>query len=993
MQAPAPERRVGETSAALSTFEAKLVDELTGDGVAGDGAGASVAVSGDWAVVGAQNHPVNGVKMGAAYVFARTQGKWALHSRLAPKDGAAGDGFGWRVAMDATTIVVSSADANMGVGAAYVYVLSGSRWTEQAEVAPASGTSDLDFGAGLAIDGDTLAVGADGQTTAAGAVYVFTRAGTTWSQQARLSPATTQVGWQFGWSVALEADLLVVGNIYGANASAVQTGTASIFERAGTTWTQTGSLSASDGMDGDEFGWSVSCAGDTVVVGAPQETNGAIGSAYVYTRGTSWAAPTEQKLSSPDQTGVQFFGNTVRVDATHLYVAAPFNYTVANPGKIYEFVRSGAGWDPTGHVVATSVQTKDVFGFGFDWDGSTLLVGADYASVVQQSQQGLAYAFSAADGTTWNHQPLQTSDGVNGDAFGTSVAAFNDRIVVGTPSKFKGALVGANPQLVGEARVFLRGNSGWQTEAILDSPTQFSGGAFGQAVALSENTAVVGASAETVGSVHGQGTAYTFTRAGTSWSTGTALVLPRGAANGNAGAAVAISNQTIIVGAPNLDQTGAVFLFERSGASWAAPGVEVPLTGVANSDRAGLSVAIDGDVAVVGAPSTNTDGAVFVLHRVNNVWSLWTRIAAPVQSPVVILNMTFGWAVAVRGSLVYVSAPQALVPPSSSSHGVVFVYDTANAFAQVATITNNEAKDFLGQSIWVDTERLALGSLKNNGSVQLFAIAGTTYTAQDLLQPADFVSGDGFGAKVALTATYVVSGSAGQARAGMGLPGEGAAYVYGVPASCASALDCARGFCVSGMCCDSACATGTCASGTCMPIGTGGTGGASGAGASGTGTSGASASGVGGAGAGGDSGASGVGGSTSADAAAPETDSATPALDAAAASAGTGGAGSTPGDAGTPVTRPDAAVAADSGVGSNAHATADNADAGAHDANGQPAPAGCGCRVAPKRSPSPGSASALLLLGAAFLRRRRARAIARVQLSQSRSQQGDHVRT
>ena len=296
-----------------------------------------VAVSGDTVVVGAMFEDsnatgVNGnqgnkgaTSSGAAYVFVRNGTTWTQQAYLKASDAAAGDGFGGAVAVSGDTVVVGAigeASNATGVngnetdnsagssGAAYVFVRSGKDWIQQAYL-KASNTGAVDgFGDSVAVSGDTVVVGAgdeasnatgvnapltggtgtqaDNSARSAGAAYVFVRSGATWSQQAYLKASNTGAFEQFGLSVAVSGDTVVVGSIGEAsNATGVNgnetdnstfgAGAAYVFVRNGTGWTQQAYLKASNTGTRDIFGWSVAVSGDTVVVGGAGEASNATG--------------------------------------------------------------------------------------------------------------------------------------------------------------------------------------------------------------------------------------------------------------------------------------------------------------------------------------------------------------------------------------------------------------------------------------------------------------------------------------------------------------------------------------------------------------------------------------------------------------------------------------------------------------------------------------------------------------------------------------------
>jgi len=188
------------------------------------------------------------------------------------------------------------------------------------------GTSDF-FGDSVAIAGDTVVIGATEDTTATniqqGSAYVFTRTGTTWTQQQKLTAGDGSAFDYFGFSVAVAGDTAVIGTLQDVGA-VFQQGSAYVFVRSGTTWTQQQKLTANDGAAGDSFGNSVAISGDTVMIGAAGDTNGANarqGSAYVFSRsGTTWTQ--QQKLLAADGGAEDSFGASVAVTVDSAFIGS-----------------------------------------------------------------------------------------------------------------------------------------------------------------------------------------------------------------------------------------------------------------------------------------------------------------------------------------------------------------------------------------------------------------------------------------------------------------------------------------------------------------------------------------------------------------------------------------------------------------------------------------------------------------------------------------------
>jgi hypothetical protein len=364
-----------------------------------------------------------------------------------------GDLFGCSVALSGDTLAVGAwaeSSAAVGVnppggqadnsahnaGAVYVFVRTGTTWTQQAYLKASNTDAYDDFGSSVALSGDTLAVGAHGEASAAvgvdppggqaddsahnaGAVYVFVRTGTTWTQQAYLKASNTDAYDYFGSSVALSGDTLAVGAAGEASGavevdppggqadnSASFAGAVYVFVRTGTMWSQQAYLKASNTGVSDLFGCSVALSGDTLAVGAYGEASRAVGvnppggqadnsasfagAVYVFVRtGTTW---TQQAYLKASSTGTgHLFGDSVALSGDTLAVGAPYEASLAvgvNPsggqadtsadvaGAVYVFVRTGTTWTQQAHLKASNTDAYDYFGSSIALSGDTLAVGA-----------------------------------------------------------------------------------------------------------------------------------------------------------------------------------------------------------------------------------------------------------------------------------------------------------------------------------------------------------------------------------------------------------------------------------------------------------------------------------------------------------------------------------------------------------------------------------------------------------------------------------------
>ena len=352
-------------------------------GAAADWFGYAVAVSGDTVLVAAVLDDDAGSASGSAYVFTRSGTSWTQEAKLTPSDGAGGDWFGTSVALSGDTAVIGAHTDDgtaIDTGAAYVFTRSGTTWTQQAKLTPAgASTSDL-FGYSVAVSGDTAVISAlldDDAVTDAGAVYVFTRSGTTWTQQATLTASDAATGDQFGYSVALSGDTAAVSSRLDDDAG-VDSGSVYVFTGSGSAWTQQAKLAAADGAPGDWFGYSLAVSGDSLLTGAVSDGDAGpeSGSAYVFGRsGTSW---TEQaKLTASDAATSDLFGYSVALSDQIAVVGARSDDDAGtDSGSVYVFTGSGTTWTEDYKVTASDGAPNDYFGYSVAASGVNTVVGA-----------------------------------------------------------------------------------------------------------------------------------------------------------------------------------------------------------------------------------------------------------------------------------------------------------------------------------------------------------------------------------------------------------------------------------------------------------------------------------------------------------------------------------------------------------------------------------------------------------------------------------------
>ena len=275
------------------------------DEAAGDQFGYSVAISGDLAIVGAWGNDDDGSASGSAYIFDRSTG-WSQIAKLTASDAERGDEFGYSVAINGNLAVVGARlerDGGSASGAGYVFDGS-TGWDQVTKLTASDAAANDQFGTSVAISGDLAIVGAPGDRDDgpdSGSAYLFDGS-TGWDQIAQLTASDAGRGDEFGYSVAIGDDVALVGAWDNDDVGSAS-GSAYLFDGS-TGWDQIAKLTASDAGTGDEFGYSVAISGDLAVAGArlDDDSGSASGSAYVFDRSIGWnlvAKLTESGAAAP----------------------------------------------------------------------------------------------------------------------------------------------------------------------------------------------------------------------------------------------------------------------------------------------------------------------------------------------------------------------------------------------------------------------------------------------------------------------------------------------------------------------------------------------------------------------------------------------------------------------------------------------------------------------------------------------------------------------
>jgi hypothetical protein len=366
------------------------------DGAFGDAFGASVALSGSQALIGANQATW---RPGAAYVFVRLGELWIEETKLAASDGGFDDRFGDSVGLDGDAAVVGAklaeVDGNAHQGAVYVFERMDGVWTEQQKLTASDGAKQDTFGSAVAIEGDTVMVSAPsddiGGNSGQGSIYVFVRQGSAWVEQQKIVISDGQPSDLLGLSdIAIQGDRAVVGAPSATVDGVNNKGAVYVLVRVGGVWLEEARLTAAAATEPISFGSSVALDGARVVAGARGDTDTAEaqGTAYVFDKiGDTWVET--QRIVASDAQEFGLFGRRAATYGGRILVAGRFD-TPGNPGQgaVYFFRRDGAEWVEVQKVTASDGAGIDGFGSGLAIGQDVFLAGASGSGVA-----GAAYFF------------------------------------------------------------------------------------------------------------------------------------------------------------------------------------------------------------------------------------------------------------------------------------------------------------------------------------------------------------------------------------------------------------------------------------------------------------------------------------------------------------------------------------------------------------------------------------------------------------------------
>jgi RHS repeat-associated protein len=853
------------------TEQAKLT---ASDAAAYDEFGNSVSISGDYAIVGGPYDDDSG----SAYIFERDGTDWAQQAKLTASDPESGDNFGSSVSISGDYAIVGAhwdEDSGYESGVAYIFNREGSIWTQQAKLAASNASIGDHFGISVSISGDYAIVGKEVNYDFAEAglpsAYVFKRDGSDWTEMAILTREGDPEWDSFGQSVAINGDCAIVGayDYYNADQGS-EAGAAYLFKREGSEWIEQTKYVARDAMEYDNFGYSVAISEAYAIVGAygDDDSGSSSGSTYIYPYFTvafsadpgligvgesstlSWnsdlanSCSIEPGIGDVDVTGCinvspsETTTYTVRAIGPDGIVSKSVTVVVIDP-SVQPTVTLGADPEtiPTGESCILSWTSTNASSCIIEPDvGSVDISG----SVAVTPSEDTTYTITASNssGTATDSVTVVVApsitiiepDGINDVAHtsfiiqwedadndddamislyysaygigqgGTLIASGlsedpdgegNDEHLWDTTDIAEGEYYvfgviydGKNDPTVhyGEGRVTV--SHRLTSEVKLTANDGAESDNFGYSVSLSGDYTIVGAPYDDDNG-SSSGAAYIFKSDGPAFAEQGKLTAGDGAASDNFGISVSVNGDYAIVGAPYDDDSGtssgSAYIFKREGTDWIRQ-VKVTASDGASGDTFGISVSVSGYYAIVGAYQDDdggySAGAAYIFKREGTDWIEQIKLTASDSAS----YDSFGYSVSISGDYAIVGAYYDDDGGSNSGSAYVFKREGTDWFEQVKLTASDAAyNDYFGYSVSIGEDYAFVGAYQdddggsNAGSAYVFRREGTDWIEQTKLTASDAAAGDSFGRSVSMIGDYAIVGAYGDDDSGSS---SGSAYIF-----------------------------------------------------------------------------------------------------------------------------------------------------------------------------------------------------------------------
>ncbi len=678
-------------------------------------------------------------------------------------DGRESDFLGYAVAIDGNTAVVGATgdDRRMGArqeGAAYVFINTNGQWQLQQKLTGASVEQDSRFGSSVAVQGDSILIGAPGELEGAvrGAAYSFSRSAGQWTRRQRLA-RPDQPEPAFGSAVALTPTQAFVGASSFFQGSG-QAGFVGVYDRQNGEFVQRQTLTSASDVSGS-FGMTIATDGVDLVVAAPYQTvsgqaNHGLAEVFELQSGL-WLNVHTLRV---ENVGATVVGSSIAVGAARIVLGS-------QAGFAYPFLDTGGAWIAQAPLRPADYVAGSRFGVSVSLSGDFLVIGAPEEGAGPVSRAGAAYVFEWV-GTWQERQKLVGANRSGGDIFGWSVATSSGWIIAGVPADSSPLHTSA-----GSASVWTRPSSTWiETAQLVAGP----GGAidlFGATVVSSSNSATVavGAFLDDVGVNFNQGSVHVAALDAGVWTLQGPIVAPDGAPADYFGLSLALAQGRLVVGAPDSDvdgisARGAVYTFVAVGAGWNFEQKLIAADG-ALVDQFGTAVALGNDVIFVGAPRQDSGGlpgrgCVYVFERMGSTWTQTQRLRASDGMS----GDGFGTSISLSGDSLAIGAP---ADELRTGAAYVFVRNGLGEWVEQQKVSSTEVSGGakVGEAIALDADTLVLSATGDGagtiarGSALVFQRVGSLWSMQQKIAPSTSQAFARFSESLALKGNVLAVGS------------------------------------------------------------------------------------------------------------------------------------------------------------------------------------------------------------------------------------------
>ena len=732
--------------------------------------GQSVSVDGNRALVGALGLGLESRGKGAAYVYDWVNQEWQLTSILQSDDITNEDFFGGEVLLSGNLAFVNMTGGTTDLpGAVYVFEFDGQNWTQKQKIMAQGVVNSDNFGGSLSKSGGQLMIGAWGTDSLKGSVFVFEYNGSEWQETQELTANDGVAHDWFGYSVSVSGNFALVG----AHNDDGESGAAYVFEYDGSSWTQTDKFTASDVNINDWFGFSVSLSGNRAVVGASNDDSGR-GSAYVFEfNGTDWIQT--RKLIADDGQSDDRFGVSVDQFGDSVLIGAPGYSLDSTLGTVYLFEYNGSDWNQTLTFTNSAGNLGNEFGNSVSFNADHVFIST-LTGVIQNGVTGGVVVFNHGTGSWLEQTRLLPDPGVHDyDNFAQSLSISGNRALIGAPGNDD------NGYNTGAAYLYDYDGQNWHQTKQLTATLGADYAAFGFAVSLSGNRALIGAPYDIENSID-TGAAYVLDFDGSHWNQTAKLIASDGATSDAFGYAVSLQGNRAVIGAylddDHGDGSGSVYVFDYDGSQWTET-QKITASDGAMGDWFGQSVSLHGERILIGAYQDDTSaanaGSAYVFEWNGSIWSETEKLEANDAES----DDFFGYSVSLSGDRALIGAYREDDNGSQSGAAYVFDYNNSNnLWSQPIKLSADDggANNYFGASVNVLSNRAMIGAPGGDtGSAYVFAFDGMDWSQSEKLTARDGTPNDFFGFSVDQTSEHTLIGAKLDDELGAS---SGSAYVY-----------------------------------------------------------------------------------------------------------------------------------------------------------------------------------------------------------------------